>query len=428
MGIVNKEIFADKYASDEGVRREAALAVNQYHASHPYGYGVDRESALQVYDQIKNYIMRVGYMAGKALRPWDIDNTIYSQLNREEPWFGVELETGFVSQEARAEVISDIWDRWDNVVFDSEGDGDYPSEITFAPVEVSKFDSGEAPVMQYMEMISNEHKDKMYRSRQPYVGTHFNFSFPELNQHNIIRVVARLNEILDGLPLKLPPNARKNTRSVLFGRQSIYGGFYARQSGDRQAVWIEGKMFRTTYDIKQFRGYIEVMKRFVHLAQKTIEQPEPMEPHPALLHVVNYNPTNAWDVLMDGAEPEFQMGFNHHPHSDGRTVTPVSDELYDELLVAVEDGFQVMKTVHGNLFATKVLGEGLLEFKSWTAQVAKGRPEKDIRILANNFHDGLQLRVAMSGRYYANVKRAEEFANQEAKNILALIPEKKEAA
>lgn len=212
---------------------------------------VDRASAMAVLNTIRNHVAETGRFDSKVLRPWNVDPQLYNELDRSEPWWGWEFETGWRSQESRAEAIRHTWDTWDNVVFDGEGEGGNPVEITFAPQEVSKYLDGTANAYQFAEYLcANRHT---YNGGHSYVGTHINISHPDMQTPESTELIMYgMNRTIAHLPVTA--NGR-NVRYDLFGRDRLYAGFYV---GEGPANWVEGKIFRTTYDIAQFRMYIRV--------------------------------------------------------------------------------------------------------------------------------------------------------------------------
>lgn len=212
----------------------------------------DRDSALQVFGLIKDYVKRYGALPGKYLRPWEIDPDIYTSLDRNQAWWGFEFETGYVSEEARAEVIDYCWDNFTNVCFDTEGEGEWAVEITFAPEEKSKYESGEAQAIKFVQYLTNN--PLVNNTKAANVGTHINLSSPKLTAGNMEWAAWGLSRSVAALPVQMQNKA--NTREYMFGRQQLYGGFFEQSVNG--SVWIEGKVFRTTYDIEQFKRYLKV--------------------------------------------------------------------------------------------------------------------------------------------------------------------------
>lgn len=204
----------------------------------------DRDTALKVYEQVKTAICK-GTSQQKDGRPWNFYDKPFSTLDRSEPWWGFEFECGFISAAARATVLSHVWDEWDGVTFDGEGEGPYPSEITFVPAEVSKFSKRTAPAYKFMKYLCDSGLTR--RTKNTSVGTHLNISHPLL-RNNAPDAAEFLNATLSFLSDK--------EKLFLFGRERLYSGCFYRCSNNSSNRWIELKVFRTTYDWQEWLQYI----------------------------------------------------------------------------------------------------------------------------------------------------------------------------
>lgn len=252
MGIVSEDVFVEAVRRSPTAALQAVriLAYSNAHPPHAAAMA-DRATALRVYGQIKDYITTNGYLPGKYLRPWELDNQLYARLDRTKPWWGFEFETGYKSREDRAAVINHVWDTWNNVVFDSEGEGNAAVEITFAPQESEKFHDGTADAFKFVEYLTNN--PRVMQGNGAAVGTHLNFSHPNLTTNNYGRVAQGLQRTVAVLPKNC---AEGDTRLHMFGRAALYGGFFCNAA--EESCWIEGKLFRTTYDIEVFKRYLKV--------------------------------------------------------------------------------------------------------------------------------------------------------------------------
>ena len=254
MGIVNQEVFVAQLIASNNNPTQAQLTFRNQ-LGYVTGNEVqqfDRASALAAFNQVKDCIKRNGYLRGKYLRPWEIDPDLYAGLDRAEPWWGFEFEVGFNSRNARANAIEHCWNTWDNVTFDSEGEGAAPVEITFQPEERSKYQRGESKAQQfiaYMEANRDVQNDGGDR-----IGTHINMSSPKLTPANHKAVIAGLQRTIAHLPMRTPEH--RDVRMSMVGRSRFYGSFFGNSSG--QNVWIEGKLFRTAYTIEAFNNYVKV--------------------------------------------------------------------------------------------------------------------------------------------------------------------------
>lgn len=320
MGIINREVFVDLLVNSPVPRRDdygmhygvapgqrsiraelqAATGIEQ----HKLMGRIDRESAMQMYDQIRAYIGERGYLRGKYLRPWLIDPGLYGRLDRNEPWWGFEFETGWKDQEARKRAVYHTWDTWDNVAFDSEGEGS-AVEITFAPQELSKYAAGEADAYKFAEFLANS-KDT-YNGGDARVGTHLNISHPQLVPQNLVQSVAGMNRTLAHLPLK---DGKIDVRKLMFGRSALYGGFFNGQGG---AAYTEGKLFRTTYDFEQFRTYLQTCDALTSALTALVNA------DPAQASVARPTPyvSNLYAVFKGAEEPVIKWSLKHGHHLDG---------------------------------------------------------------------------------------------------------------
>lgn len=269
MGIINTERFVEMYSKSKPVVLNAAGTSIQNYGSGIIGQvlascpptiknvrpftNIDRESALQAFEYIRTYIKDNGWVGGKGLRPWFLDGELYKNLDRAEPWWGFEFETGYKSKDARSMVIDHCWDNFEGIAFDSEGEGNAAVEITFAPQERSKFIDGTAQALRFTQFLDANPK-LINKTDNANVGTHINMSHPDLNAdnlqsvcHGLTRTVGTLPRIVDG---------EGDIRRKFFGRARLYGGFNAQQQNG--SIWIEGKLFRTTYKLAEFQRYVRV--------------------------------------------------------------------------------------------------------------------------------------------------------------------------
>lgn len=299
MGIMQEEAFVRILTGNGREQHNLEVQVNAIVArGMPYGAyqgrpaRIDEESARRMFLQIKDYIKRTGYLPGKYLRPWEHDPGVYGNLNRAEPWWGMEFEIGLRSQAIRADVIEHTWNSWDNVVFDSEGEGTAAVEITFAPQEQSKYLDGTANAVQFMEYLCAS--GLWMQTADEGVGTHLNISHKGITSENVGMLATSMMRTLAAIP-KTCPNG--DTRKHMFGRASLYGGFYSRGTGDK--YYLEGKLFRTTYDMDQFRRYLKVCEALSKsLAALLPHIPRGFEWRTEIPYV-----DNLYDVAFNGADP-----------------------------------------------------------------------------------------------------------------------------
>lgn len=256
MGIINKERFV------ELAQLPISAGVLQWVAERSgKPLPVDRERALDIYDFLKESVLNYGSWQDKSLRPWTIDASVIDSLDQNQPWWGWEFETGYVSRDARAQVLEHVWDTWDNMCFDGEGDGSWMSEVTFAPEALNTYEKGESKAQQFIEYLESV-PELIYNSGAAFVGTHFNLSLPEfrggytgLDSH----VASVLNNTLHHASEEGAPFHK------YFGRDRLYGGFF------NHGTWIEGKLFRTTYSTEVFKEYLRVAKVLTNIAQEAVK-------------------------------------------------------------------------------------------------------------------------------------------------------------
>lgn len=311
MGIINKALFVklltdgpvpvkDRY----GYTVFMDIPAHTLRAQLPYAVGtsrgitegvIDRESALAVYDEMRSYIGINGYMGGKYLRPWHLDPDMFTRLNRDEAWWGLEFETGWKSLEDRTRAVHHAWDTWDNVVFDSEGEG-VAVEITFAPQEMSKYFDGSANAAQFADFLT--HDEGTRRTASEKVGMHLNLSHPNITQNNLYRVVMALNRTLAHLPVN---DGYSNVRKHMFGRAQLYGGFFI---GEGVQPYTEGKLFRTTYDWEEFQKYLRVCKALTTAAVALADTPNNVGDK--TLPFIS----NLYEVFKDEADPVIAWSHN----------------------------------------------------------------------------------------------------------------------
>lgn len=266
---------------------------------------MDPANVVAVLDEIRANVMQEGYLGSKGLRPWEYNIEGMMKLDPTQPWWGFEFETGYSSQEDRAEVVGHVWDTWDDVVFDGEGEGYFASEITFSPATASQFRDGTAPAYQFMEYLC-QHSGTHHGGSSD-VGTHWNLSLPEfrtkLTSEQIVKedwrntepALQLANDTATFLNASLSLSANPDRWERLFGRAYLYGGF--AQRGYNGNYYLEGKLFRTTYDFDQFKTYL-----------KTVEALNKI----AMLYVSSYRPGHMHDIcvnfheVVDGEEPVMQ--------------------------------------------------------------------------------------------------------------------------
>ena len=274
MGALSLKFVEDTLTNTEDKQRATILHRELFLSSrdHVLAYtfppfsNVNREEARALYDTLKNYVLSTGRFTHKNLRPYLWMNVNELGLDPDAPWWGFEFETGYISKEARSTALAYCWDNFDNVTFDGEGEGDFPSEVTFAPENMSSFIEGTAPGYQFTQFL-NDHNHLTNLTHCTDIGTHINISIPEMRNTQWTKdldtrlwyVVATLNCTLGTIS--------QESNKYYFGRERLYGGFSSNADEDDN-TWLEGKLFRTTYDIEVFQRYVRVCQALTKVLQK----------------------------------------------------------------------------------------------------------------------------------------------------------------
>jgi len=294
MAVINKEVFVDAWlkpgSAGNTFRAGAARYVGRehYNKAAEVAVRIDRESALEMLDMMRDFIAVRGGQMNKGFRPWDVAPGSIATLNRAEPWWGWEFETGYRTEEGRSAATTHAWDNYDGVVFDSEGEGNYHVEITFSPAEMSKYLDGSADAYKFMQWLS-DNRELTMRTNGNNVGTHLNMSSPKFaeNTNNVAYAQRFMNNSIDFL------QETNGQRKRMFGRESLYAGFL------NMGRWLEGKCFRTTYDMEEFEDFIktgEALQKAMDLILDT-----PLDTRAALARSAGVS--NLYDVAFNGAEP-----------------------------------------------------------------------------------------------------------------------------
>lgn len=268
------------------------------------------EEAAEILQQIKDRLLEFGSL-GKYGRPWDLDPKFIERLDPDQVWWGFEFETGYRTKEDQIEVLSHTWDTWDGVAFDSEGEGYWATEITFPPQEMAKYEDGTADAMQFMKYLT-DNKDKTYCSGAVFVGTHFNLRIPGIGVDDCGRLARGLSRSLRTMGYE-----DSDRFEEMFGRRDMYGFFGGR---GEEHPYLEGKLFRTTYDWEQFQQYIEVCKLLTRMAL-LLKENLPIN------YDYNVYIPNLWEVYNGREEPIVKKYFTGGYEGD---YWPDEDDYDDE--------------------------------------------------------------------------------------------------
>lgn len=232
------------------------------HAMYPLlrrtGGPVTLERARAIIRSVKETTLKT--RQGKINRPFELV-PLQSRLDPDQPWIGWEIECGWANQESYHEVVEYIWNYHRHVTIDTEGHGNYPSEITFPPQNADKMFSGKAQVHRFLKWVARrEDVIPSYWTTRQAIGTHLNISTPKYrelcartlyNSDIAPRISSLLRELTD------------DQKQQLFGRRNPYG--YAYSNGQGANSWIEFKLFHSTLNPAQFAGYCRVAERMTKL-------------------------------------------------------------------------------------------------------------------------------------------------------------------
>ena len=206
------------------------------------------------------------FLEWKALRPWVVAD-VTAGLPKDEPWIGWEIETGWNEHEDRYKVVSLFNERYMHSCTDDEGYGAYQVELTFSPQTPGFYAKRDNPLHPLLFVANHKERALIHRPGQQ-VGTHINFSTPafrEADGYTKQRVEGALNNSLASLSFK--------EKEELFGRGDLYAGCFLRgmqeeESTESGGVWIEGKLFNSTYEWDVAKGYIEVANRLCSVMEQ----------------------------------------------------------------------------------------------------------------------------------------------------------------
>lgn len=188
------------------------------------------------------------FPAWKALRPWGIVD-MTSKLDENKPWIGWEIETGWITYEARNRVMARFINENHHVAVDSEGP-EYGAELTWAPANNGEYE-GKHPLLFVCDVAAEECEYLYEHEAYEHVGTHVNVSTPSSRKLGIVQMDA----VVNALNLALVDEFSFDDFESVFGRGEMYGGFF------NQRKWIEGKLFNTTYDPVEAKRYMNVASR-----------------------------------------------------------------------------------------------------------------------------------------------------------------------
>lgn len=246
--------------------------------------------AKHLHSKIREALVDRQQQMHKGSRPWDFSPRTMEHLNRAEPWWGFEFETGWANQAARAEALAFTYDNFDGVMYDSEGEGAMAVEITFMPAERSKYLDGTADACRFMQWV-DDHRQLTYKSNNANVGTHLNMSHPGIaNQVKQEQITRLLNRTI------MMTQKVNGQRAEMFGRETVYGGFYSQTAAGN--VWTEFKGFRTPYTMEQFKKFLQVSEALQQVVELGLRRNE-LARSGSTMAV-----SNLYDMAFKGAKPK----------------------------------------------------------------------------------------------------------------------------
>lgn len=201
----------------------------------------------------------------KGARPWHIVN-VAEQLPADQPWIGIEFETGFSLRTEYQSVINYVWHNTQLSTVDREGYSNYPCEFTFFPTTLDDFVAGNHPLDNMLSFMENNGIQVAERNGTHFyqIGMHVNFSTPAMREGTKDESHVRTKWVKDVLNHSLG-RLNNNELNDLFGRRP-YRGFVLRMSGN--SYYIEGKLFNSTTDREDIAGYKRVIERICKLAEE----------------------------------------------------------------------------------------------------------------------------------------------------------------
>lgn len=218
------------------------------------------------------------FPAWKALRPWGIVD-MSAKLDENKPWIGWEIETGWNNPASRNRVMAKFLNENHHVAVDSEGP-EYGAELTWAPANNGEYE-GKHPLLFVCDVAAEEGENRYEHESFEHVGTHVNVSTPSSRKLN----PEQMGAVANALNLALVDEFSFDDFEEVFGRGEMYGGFF------NQGKWIEGKLFNTTYDAGEAKGYMLVAKRLADavetLASYILNSNNPRAQKDGLLRVSN---------------------------------------------------------------------------------------------------------------------------------------------
>lgn len=199
----------------------------------------------------------------KDNRPWHIVN-FNKILDRKEPWIGFEFETGFDDKANYQKFIRHLWDQ-PYTAIDREGTGNYPVEVAYAPMEMSKVKAGKSMLRQSVQFMKDEGLNPALNpttfTRRD-VGIHAGISSPKMlacaDKYGLCR---RLDKALLSLS--------KDQRVKVYGRHELLWGGAHNRTG-----YFEIKVFRAIPTVDHVNLVERTTMNIVKLMDYLVDNPK----------------------------------------------------------------------------------------------------------------------------------------------------------
>ena len=219
----------------------------------------------------ENYLAKVlnaalaNTMGNKHDRPWQIVD-FKKKLDNEQPWIGFEFETGFDDKEEYQQFIHWLW-KQDYVAIDREGSGNYPVECAFPPQTLADVEQNGHLLQRAVEFINEKQLTAAgncttFTKRD--IGIHAGISsakFRAMGVYAKSAVIERMAAVLNSL--------NHDERMELYGRTALHWG-----TASNRSTYVELKMFKSTTNVEQIKGYIKVVKKCIEMMDLFIDDPK----------------------------------------------------------------------------------------------------------------------------------------------------------
>lgn len=229
---------------------------------------------------LAGYLQKINnHELSKGVRPWQLVD-VTADLDKSQPWIGLEWETGFCSRPQYQATVQWMWQNHHNWAVDAEGVGPHFGEFTFPPCNMSDFVNGTSmldSMFNFMEdsgfKVPLERSDVVdsgtygwgYGSSSSDLrsgwGMHVNISVPGVRDN--AAVYSLVTQVMRRVVTSMQ-NMSGSQKLALFGRNP-YGYIYARNDGSQNLHWHEWKLFRTPGSREEIDNVRRVASRIAEL-------------------------------------------------------------------------------------------------------------------------------------------------------------------